>query len=130
MDATYIYGIGFSPHPCVIEITSGIATAAVAVFEGTSDNSSVAVRMIRIVTKPPFISREEITSPSAFATPVALIRLPSARPPANIYIRSQTIFPCTCFQTMIRFPSLFVKRKAMIAQMINTYAGFNPGNIS
>ena len=29
MDATYIYGIGFSPHPCVIEITSGIATAAV-----------------------------------------------------------------------------------------------------
>ena len=85
MDATYIYGIGFSPHPCVIEITSGIATAAVAVFEVTSDNSSVAVRMIRIVTKPPFISREEITSPSAFATPVALIRLPSARPPANIH---------------------------------------------
>ena len=32
-DATYTYGIGFSPIPFTIEITIGIATAAVAVLD-------------------------------------------------------------------------------------------------
>lgn len=69
-----------------MDITSGMATAAVAVFDVTSDISRVTVSMINTVTNPPFISSFDIYSPNASAAPDLLMSVPAARPPANMYI--------------------------------------------
>lgn len=61
-DATYMYGIGLSPQPCVMDITSGMATAAVAVLDVTSDMRSVTASITNTVINPPFISSFDIHS--------------------------------------------------------------------
>ena len=92
-DATYMYGIGLSPQPCVMDITSGMATAAVAVLDVTSDMRSGTASITNTVINPPFISSFDIHSPSASAAPDLLMSVPAASPPANIYISPQMILP-------------------------------------
>jgi len=48
MVATKTYGSGFLPIPFIIEITIGIATAAVAVLDVISDKIMVTVRITRM----------------------------------------------------------------------------------
>ena len=78
-----MYGSGFSPIPCMMETTIGTATAAVAVFEVTSDNTSVKHIMTKTVTRPPFNPICETAFPIATAAPESLIKVPAARPPAK-----------------------------------------------
>ncbi len=53
IDAIYTYGMGFNPIPFTIESTIGIATAAVAVVDVTSESNKVKVIITVSVKIPP-----------------------------------------------------------------------------
>ena len=67
----------------MMDITIGIATAAVAVFDVTSESNNVNVIITQTVTNPPprFISDTHV--PIASAAPDPLIKVPAANPPAK-----------------------------------------------
>ena len=103
-----------------MDITIGMATEAVAVFDVTSESSSVTVTIINTMKSVLLRSIFDTIFPMSSAAPDSLMRVPSARPPANTYMRPHTIFPWILSQRMRRTPFSFTIRNAITAHIMKT----------